>query len=757
MIKRIFTLLFFIVLLFSKANAQPPNYAFQAASGTYTPLTGGTAVVLTYNAAANYDDGITTPANAIPIGFTFNYNGTNYTSIKPCANGWASFSTTALANNADTWTNNLATGPVANQRPFIAPLWDDNDMGANGAVSYKLSGTSPNQVLTIEWTNAKWDFNATVGVISFQVKLYETTNVIEFIYKQEAGSIAPNGGGASIGLAATGTGSNSFLSLSDASDNPSVSSTVETSTILTKPATGQIYRWIPYCSASATNTTGEKISNFTYNTINNTSASTAGYENFAGTSTTVFLFPNSTLPFSTTISSFVPTDEVKIFIDFNHDGDFTDAGETVYTSTGPLASGTVTGNIVIPALSSSVLGGRTKMRIRLHDTGNGPNATACGSSTTGQVEDYTIDIQNCISANITSQPQNIFICNGSSGSITLGVTGTNLTYQWQVSTNGGSTFTDLTNNSTYAGVTSKTLSITAVTLAMSSYQYRVVMNGTCTQANTTSAAAILTVNTPAAVTTNPIDGKGCVGTSVSFTSAVSGSSPTYQWQVSTDGGFNYTDLSGATSATLTLSNLSMTLNGNRYRSVATVASCGSVITTPAILTVFALPVVTAAAAPIDQVKPGTTTYVTAGSVPSPVSYVWRFNNVIIPGANTRSVIADVNGIGKYNVTVTDINGCSNTSPDVTVKALLADWLFIYPNPTSGQFTVRLYSYWDFGTKVVTITNSAGVLVEKKSFISNSNYFPMRFDLSKQATGIYFVHLYDKYTHTEAVGKVFIQR
>jgi hypothetical protein len=199
----------------------------------------------------------------------------------------------------------------------------------------------------------------------------------------------------------------------------------------------------------------------------------------------------------------------------------------------------------------------------------------------------------------------------------------------------------------------------------------------------------------------------------------------------------------------------MAQNGNRYRSVATVASCGSVNSTPAILTVFALPVVTASVAPVAEVKPGTTTYVTAGSVPGPVSYVWRYNNAIIPGANSRSVIADVNGIGKYNVTVTDINGCSNTSADVNVKALAADWLFIYPNPSSGQFTVRLYSYWDFGTKVVKIFNSAGVLVEEKSFISNSNYYAMHFDLSKQANGVYFVHLFDKYTHTEAVGKLFI--
>lgn len=743
--RKIFTLIICFVLFFS-SNAQPPNYAFQAENGTYSPLVGGTVAVIS---SGDFDDGF---SNGLPIGFSFTYNGTAYTTISASANGW-----TALGTNITltTSTTNLTTGV---NRPKLAPLYEDLNVVNNSNLTYATTGIAGSRVFTLQYANVLWDFAAVTPSISFQVKLYEGTNIIEFVYQQEPGSVELNSsGGASIGITTTATGSGSFLSLSDAGTNPSVSSTVETVNIGVRPASGQIYRWIPYCTASAVNTTGEKISNFTYNTINNNSSSTAGYENFSNTSTTIYLFPNSTLPFATTISSFVPTDEVNIFIDFNHDGDFNDPGETVYTSTGPLASGTVTGNIVIPALSSSVLGGRTKLRIRLHDTGNGPNATACGSSTTGQVEDYTIDIQNCISANITSQPQNVFICNGNNGSITLGVTGTNLIYQWQISTNGGSTFTDLTNNSTYSGATSKTLNITGATLVMSGYQYRVVMNGTCTQANSTSAAAVLTVNTPAAVTTNPVEAKGCVGTSVSFTSAASGSSPTYQWQVSTDGGFNYINISGATSATLTLSNLSMTQNGNRYRSVATVVSCGSVNTIPAILTVFALPVVTAAAAPVDQVKPGTTTYVIAGSVPSPVNYVWRFNNAIIPGANTRTIIADINGIGKYNVTVTDINGCSNTSPDVDVKALLADWLFIYPNPTNGQFTVRHYSNWSFGTKMVTITNSAGVLVERKSFISNSNYFPMQFDLRGQATGIYFVHVIDEYAHTEAVGKVFIQR
>ena len=746
MIKKIFTLLFFIVLLFLRSDAQPPNYAFQAEGGTYTPLIGGTVAVIT---SGDFDDGF---SNAIPIGFTFNYNGTNYTTISGSANGW-----TALGTNITVTTSTTNLTSAAN-RPKLAPLYEDIHLVNNSNFTYATTGVAGSRVFTLQWANVLWDFAATTPSISFQLKLYEGTNVIEFVYRQEAGSVELNSsGGAAIGITTTATGSGSFLSLSDAGTNPSVSSTVETLNIGVRPATGQIYRWIPYCAASATNTTGEKISNFTYNTINNTSGSTAGYENFSNTSTTVYLFPNSTLPFSTTISSFVPTDEVDIFIDFNHDGDFDDAGETVYTSAGPLASGTVTGSIVIPALSSSVLSGRTKLRIRLHDTGNGPNPTSCGTSTAGQVEDYTIDIQTCLEANISSQPQNVTICNGGSGSVTIGITGTNLTYQWQISTNGGGTFTDLANNATYSGVTSKTLNITSAALSMASYQYRVVLNGTCTQANTTSAVAILTVNTPAAITTNPIEAKGCVGTSVSFASAASGSSPTYQWQVSTDGGFNYTNISGATSATLTLSNLSMTLNGNRYRSVATVTSCGPVISTPAILTVFALPVVTISVAPIDQVKPGTTTFVTAGSVPAPASYVWRFNNTIIPGVNTRSVIADVNGIGKYNVTVTDINGCSNTSPDLDVKALSSDILFIYPNPNNGQFTVRWYSYWIYEKFIVTITSASGSVVTKKVFNSNNNYYPMQFDLKGLSTGIYMVHVFDEYTGKEAVGKVFIQR
>ena len=744
--RKIFTLIVCFVL-FLCSDAQPPNYAFQAESGIYTPLVGGTVAVIS---SGDLDDGF---SNALPIGFTFNYNGTAYTTISASANGW-----TALGTNITltTSTTNLTAGA---NRPKLAPLYEDIALTNNANLTYATTGAAGTRVFTLQYANCLWDFNAGTPSISFQVKLYEATGVIEFVYQQEPGTVELNSsGGAAIGITTTATGSGSFLSLSDAGPNPSVSSTVETLNIGVRPATGQIYRWIPYCTASATNTTGEKISNFTYNTINNTSSSTAGYQNFTNTSTTVYLFPNSTLPFSATISSPVVTDQVKIFIDFNHDGDFDDTDETVYISSLPLASGTITGNITIPALSSSVLAGRTRLRIRLHDANNGPNDAPCGASTWGEVEDYSIDIQQCVAASIATQPANLTLCNGSNGSISVGASGTGLTYQWQISVDGGSTFTNLANNSLYSGVTTSTLNLIGATLSMNNYQYRVLVNGICTS-NLASNAVTLSINTAGAITTNPIDKNGCVGTSVSFTAAASGTSPSYQWQVSTDGGFVYSDISGATNTTYTIPNLSMNLNGNRYRCVAAVVSCGSVITTPAILTVYALPVVTVSVDPNDGIKPGITAYVTGGSVPAPVSYVWKYNGTVIPGATSRSVLADVNanGPGKYSVTVTDINGCVANSSEIDVKAMVSNQLFIYPNPNDGRFTVRWYSYWTFERFIVTITNMSGAVVAKKEFNSNNNYYPMQFDLRGLATGIYIVHAFDPYTGTDAIGKVFIQR
>jgi len=743
-----FTLAFYTI---KAADAQPPAYAFQATLGTYTPLSGGTPVALTYNGSTNNDDGIATPAAAVPIGFTFTYNGTAYTSIRPCANGFAAFGTTALANNTDTWTNNLAGGVTA-QRPLLAALWDDLDL-SSGTVSYALSGTAPSRVLTIEWTNAKWDYGAGSAVVSFQIKLSETTNIIEYVYRQESGAISAASGGASIGLTTGSTGSGSFLSLQDASTLPLVSFTNENSTILSKPATGQIYRWIPYCIAGANNTTttGEKISNVTIGTINNTSSSSAGYENFSAQSS--FTVQNSTVPISISVSNAKATDQAYVWIDFNHNGTFSDAGELVYTS--PVAAGLYTANLSIPSLSSTVLQGLARMRIRVQDTNVPPtNNTSCGTSEWGQVEDYTLDINSCTAASFTTPPTAVAACNGGGATISASVTGTFLTYQWQVSTNSGTAWTNVSNNSTYGGATTSALSITGVTPVMSGYLYRVVVNGLCTSANLTSGTAKLTVNNPATITLEPDANKAvCVSSSTSFTAAATGNAPTYQWQQSTDGGVTWANLSGATSATLPLDNVTLNMNGNRYRALATVSPCGAVVSSASILTVNPLPVVTVQRAPDSLVQPGLTTFITVGSTPKAVSYAWTLNGKPLQGVNGPQLNPNYNGIGTYQVTVTDVNGCQNTSNTVLIDAKVDGRLFIFPNPNKGKFSVRFYG--PELVRSIAIYNAAGAKVYSKQYVPVNVYLQDEENLQLPA-GYYVLQLELFYTKKEAVGAFVVQ-
>jgi hypothetical protein len=100
----------------------------------------------------------------------------------------------------------------------------------------------------------------------------------------------------------------------------------------------------------------------------------------------------------------------------------------------------------------------------------------------------------------------------------------------------------------------------------------------------------VTVNTaPFApiVTTNPSDQTVMEGQNATFTAAAnSNPTPTVQWQVSTDGGKTFTDISGATSTTLTLNNVTTSMNGNEYQAVFT-NSVGSSTTSAATLTVTA--------------------------------------------------------------------------------------------------------------------------------------------------------------------------
>lgn len=282
-----------------------------------------------------------------------------------------------------------------------------------------------------------------------------------------------------------------------------------------------------YCLAGATSIAFEKISNVTFGTINNNSTSTAGYENFTSLSTNVIA--GQTLPISVSISGAFSSDEVRVWIDFNQDGDFFDAGEAVYVSA--RGFGPHVGNITI---SGSATLGATRMRVRMHDAAAGPNITPCGNSTYGQVEDYTVNIQPCVQNAFTVQPANATTTCGGNATFTVAASGSVPLFTWQFRTSPTAAWQELPNGGVVSGATTSTLTFTNVPTTWSGYEIRSILRGPCTGV-TPSNSATFTVN-PVQTNVSPASATICRGDlqRLTITNFASTSAPMTSTFTSTD-------------------------------------------------------------------------------------------------------------------------------------------------------------------------------------------------------------------------------
>jgi len=143
-------------------------------------------------------------SRVINLPFTFEYQGQPVNHFRATTNGALWMDTTVLQTGV---TNNLSS---TSTRSAIAPYWDDlvvlgnNFANINSCIAYQVTGTAPNRVMTVEWANMEV-FNQSSPNLNYQVKLYETTNNIEFVY----GNMTPFTGAASISLTYS-IGLNSF-------------------------------------------------------------------------------------------------------------------------------------------------------------------------------------------------------------------------------------------------------------------------------------------------------------------------------------------------------------------------------------------------------------------------------------------------------------------------------------------------------------------------------------------------------------------
>jgi chitodextrinase len=163
----------------------------------------------------------------------------------------------------------------------------------------------------------------------------------------------------------------------DAAGNSSAASNTVNVTTLTVTLT--------YCASQGNSTVDERIGRVQFGTINNASTGGTGYTNFTAISTNVTRSSAYTITITPQWTSTVYSEGYAVFIDYNQDGDFTDAGETVYTKATSTAA-TATGTITIPATAAL---GSTRMRVSMKYNGT---PTSCETFSYGQVEDYTLNI-----------------------------------------------------------------------------------------------------------------------------------------------------------------------------------------------------------------------------------------------------------------------------------------------------------------------------------------------------------------------------
>jgi hypothetical protein len=278
---------------------------------------------------------------------------------------------------------------------------------------------------------------------------------------------------------------------------------------------------------------------------------------------------------------------------------------------------------------------------------------------------------------ITTQPQSEAVSHNDPASFSVSASGTAaLHYQWSL--NG----TPLPG----PGATSSTLTLAKVKSGNVGSYTVVVTNSV---GSVTSAVAVLTMDAPPFIITQPQNQTVNIGQNASFSVGAIGLAPvTYQWSL------NGSVVAGATNSTLALTNI-QTNNAGSYTLVLA-NNQGSVTSMVATLTVNVPPGI--ATQPQSQTvtlgQNGSFSVLATGT--APLSYQWSLNGTALAGATTSALtLANLQATdaGSYTVLVTNIAGsitsavATVTVTDPVITLSLSDGAGMTPNGFTFQFSV----------------------------------------------------------------------
>jgi hypothetical protein len=346
-------------------------------------------------------------------------------------------------------------------------------------------------------------------------------------------------------------------------------------------------------TCSSYSTTSVSTSGATQNISNLTSGCSASNSYYGSTYLDCYYGMTVNLSIVTSTAS----TGISVYIDWNADGDFADAGERVAgTNAAWTSSTTWTGSFTVPSTATATLGWK---RMRVAQDFNNQLPAACGSGVPGEIEDYNVKVSQAPPTITTTGTLSAFsaCANVASSQQSFTVSGTILTdgivvtppTGFEISSTSGSGFSSsaITLSQTSGSVSSTIIYVRMAALASNP----TTANITCTStgATTKNVSASGTVSQPPSISTNPSNASVNSGANTTFTAAGSNTPTSYEWQVNTGSSWttiaNGAPYSNATTATLTITGATLAMNGYQYRASAT-NTCGtSSYSNPATLSV----------------------------------------------------------------------------------------------------------------------------------------------------------------------------
>jgi hypothetical protein len=435
--------LIFLIGIFYNLNSQVANYTFSQSAGTYSSIT-GTAIH-----TASWNQGVT----SVTIPFTFYYNGIGYTSCNVSTNGFITFGSTAPTNTNYT--------PISSSESYDGAisacsfdLYSNSTTGGN--IIYTTTGSSPNRVFTIQYTNVYRNTVATYGgPLNFQIKLTESSNVITLVY---GSCSATNTTNATVQVGIRGSANTDYnsrtLSVNSAWLNSTGASSSSSGGLRLKttalPASGTTFIWTPPSPCTAP------------------TAQATSYVNSAITSTSITS--------SFTVASPAPTGYLVVrssgILDTNP------SNGTTYSAGGTLGNGTIVQTGSSTSISATSLTANTAYTFTIFSYNTG----SCTGPTYYTTSPLVGTTTTCLTAPTSSAGSSILSTSFSANwSSVTGATG----YILDVATDNA--FTSMVSG--YNGLVIGNVTTYSVTSLSSSttYYYRVRATGTsCTSTNSST-------------------------------------------------------------------------------------------------------------------------------------------------------------------------------------------------------------------------------------------------------------------------------